>query len=422
MAIDMKVKIATIEKNLIILLLMMQLSYFKLFANVFPMFAYSFWPKPLQMFYFVVVLIIVVLGVRRLQKTSKAFWVEIICCVLPVVVNFLIEVNNGFKVDDLIGYILPFEYILLAIPILGLLKSRQWKFDTMIKTLIILTIGSLLIRMIIVFYYSISGVTLLPNIALESAAKNWIRAGRLRVNPSSTSILLIPMSYYWILRYPKKKMLGIVGVAVGLIYPIYATQARSMMVYGIATMLVMYLSQNVPNKRKLLRYIFIIAIFVFLVSTDQFNTFLDSFSESNKTTGGSTSYRLSAIAYYGGMFLKNPIWGNGFMRSSYSGQIAIGHITDIGIIGALYRVGVSIGVFYLIIVVTGLKQILTRKNEHAEMQLLILGLSITIMLSEINVDCFIGLYAFSMPFVIAIIEYYKYIRLDMVKHNGSVCN
>lgn len=409
----MKIKISTIEKSLIVILLMMQLGYFKLFPGIFQLFAYSFNPKPLQLVYFVFVLVIVVLGFKWLRNTSKIFWVEIICCILPAAVNFFIEVNNGMKMGDLLGYILPFWYVLMAIPLFGLLQSGQWEFDKMIKMLIILTVGSLLIRMLIVLYYSISGVILFPNIALESAAKNWTRNGRIRVNPSVMSLLLIPISYYWILRYPKKRLLGIIGIVVGLIYPMYVTQARSMMLYGVITVVVMYLFQNVSEKSRLLRYFFIIVIFVLILNTKQFNSFLDSFLTSNETTGGSTSYRLSALAYYGGMFLKNPVWGNGFTRTVYSGQVIIGHITDIGIVGALYRVGIFIAVFYLIIIGSGLKQIF--KNKSSEIQLLILGCSIAVLLTEINIDCFVGLYAFSMPFVIAMIEYYRYEQLKMLK-------
>lgn len=403
----MKIKISTIEKALIVLLLLMQLSYFKLFGNALNLFAYSFNPKPLQMVYFIMVLILALLGIRRLRHASRIFWLEIVCCVLPATVNAVIEVSNGVALGDLMDFVLPFWYVLLAIPILGLLQSGQWKFDRMIKTLIILTVGSLLIRMAIVFYYSISGATLFPNIALEGAAENWIRSGRLRVNPSSLSLLLIPMSYYWILQYPRKRLLGIVGLIVGLLYPIYATQARSMMIYGIATVGAMYLFQNVSEKKKLLRYFLIIVVLVIVVNTDQFNALLDSFSVTNVETGGSTSVRLAAIAYYGGLFLKKPVWGNGFTRTVYSGSNVIGHITDIGIVGALFRVGILIGVFYLVLIIGGLAQIRKRQRENNGTQLLIFGCSVAILLSEINIDCFVGLFALAIPFVVAIAEYHR---------------
>lgn len=403
----MKIKISTIEKTLIVLLLLMQLSYFKLFGNVLSLFAYSFNPKPLQMIYFIMVLILVFLGIRRLRHASRIFWLEIVCCVLPVTVNAMIDVNNGVDLGDLMRFVLPFWYVLLAIPIFGLLQSGQWEIRRMIKTLIILTVGSLLIRMAIVFYYSISGATLFPNIALEGAAENWIRNGRLRVNPSSLSLLLIPISYYWILQYPRKRLLGIVGLIVGLLYPIYATQARSMMIYGIATVGAMYLFQNVSPKKKLLRYFLIIVVLAIVANTGQFNALLDSFLVTNVETGRSTSVRLAAIAYYGGLFLKKPVWGNGFMRTVYSGSNVIGHITDIGIVGALFQVGIFIGVFYLVLIIGGLTQIRKRQRENNGMQLLIFGCSVAILLSEINIDCFVGLFALTIPFVVAFAEYHR---------------
>ena len=402
----MKIKISTIEKTSIVFFLLMQLSYFKLFGNVLNWFAYSFNPKPLQIFYFVMVLTLALLGIRHLKHTSRVFWLEIVCCIFPTTVNIFIEVNNGADLSDLMGFILPFWYVLLAVPVLRLLQSGQWEFDKMIKTLIILIIGSLCIRMVIVFYYSISGITLFPNIAMEGAVENWVRNGRLRVNPSSLSILLIPLSYYWILQHPKKRLLGIVGIIVGLLYPGYATQARSMMLYGIVTVGAMYLFQNVSEKMKLFRYFAIIIIFVIVVNTKQFNTFFDSFSATNAETGLSTSVRLAAIAYYGGMFLKNPMWGNGFTRTVYSGNMVIGHITDIGIIGVLFQVGILIGVFYLVLIIGGLAQIHKKQNDN-NIQLLIFGCSVAILLSEINIDCFIGLFALSIPFIIAITEYYR---------------
>lgn len=406
----MEVKISSIEKFLIVLFLLMQLSYFKLFGDALDIFAYPYNPKPLQMFYFFVSIIIILFGLRRLQHASMIFWVEIICCVFPTAVNFIIEASSGVEMGDLLGYVLPFWYVLLAVPILGLLQSGQWKFDQMIQVLIILITGALLIRMAIVFVYSVSGSIIFSNIALESAGENWIRDGRLRVNPCSLHLLLIPISYYWIIRNPKKRMLGIIGLGVGLIFPMYATQARSMTLYGILTVLVMYLFQNTSEKKKLLKYFISFLVIVAVINTKQFNAFVDSFSINNSETGGSTAVRLEAVAYYGKMFLENPILGNGFTNNLYSGQTVIGNITDIGIVGALFRVGIFIAVFYLLLIYDGFSVLFWKKSKQREVQTLLLGCAISIMLTEINIDCFVGLFALSVPFVVAFMEYFKPIQ------------
>ena len=63
--------------------------------------------------------------------------------------------------------------------------------------------------------------------------------------------------------------------------------------------------------------------------------------------------------------------------------------------------------FYLVLIVGGLAQIRKRQRENNGMQLLIFGCSVAILLSEINIDCFVGLFALAIPFVVAIAEYHR---------------
>ena len=72
-----------------------------------------------------------------------------------------------------------------------------------------------------------------------------------------------------------------------------------------------------------------------------FNEFLDSFSIANGEYGGSTFYRLNAIAYYMSMYSKKYIWGTGLLNVDQRIATGGGALGDIGFLYSIIQLGGS---------------------------------------------------------------------------------
>ena len=117
----MKVRVSTIIKGIIVLLLVMQLSYTKLLGGLLPIFSTSYISNQLGMFLLILIIISVVLSVTYYDGLKNwnpyfrycldNFW--IVCNAIIVTMGKL-----PLRIDKAVGYALNYLYVLLAIPIL----------------------------------------------------------------------------------------------------------------------------------------------------------------------------------------------------------------------------------------------------------------------------------------------------------------
>jgi len=133
------------------------------------------------------------------------------------------------------------------------------------------------------------------------------------------------------------------------------------------------------------------------------------FSRSNEEYWFSNSSRFMTYPYYLKMFLDNFWIGKGFLRGEelyFTFDSITGALSDVGILRSLVQLGCGMLVFYVSFLVrsfcTGMK---LYRNGNETMRILIWGISLSFLLTGINVDCFFAVYVFSVPFCLAIIEH-----------------
>ena len=163
----MKVRVSTIIKGIIVLLLIMQLSYTKLLGGFLPIFSTSYISNQLGIFFLILIIISVVLSVTYYNGLKNGILILDIVLIILIVCNAMIVTMDKYHCGLIkaVGYALNYLYVLLAIPIFRMLTMKKWKMDDYLKLLVILCAGSYVIRGTISLYFVATGMNICPAIA-----------------------------------------------------------------------------------------------------------------------------------------------------------------------------------------------------------------------------------------------------------------
>lgn len=419
----MKVRYSSIIKFNIFLLLTMQLGYTKLLGNVFPIFSTSYISNPLVMFYLAIGCIAILLSLFYSEMGSRMISIEFLIMLIVVTIG-LINTSEKYSVDFIFiaASALNYLYFFLALPVYKILRLERIEFRKFLKILTFLCAGSYVIRGAISLYYVATGVDILPAIALEGAAVGWIRNGVLRINPPCLGLIYLPITFYLYSTAEKLKqrVLYVGMIVLGVWYMTYITQARSMMIYQICILILLLMLKNKPNSRKgIIGTALLICVVVYLINSPAAEKLIASFSASNTETGASTVARFNAISYFGMQFLQKPLSGIGLLLGRDTRTPIGGDISDIGLLRSVYMLGVGMALLYLVIFIRGVYVAYKARKVDSNISLLVLGMTLLIILTNINIDSFWDIFAFAMPFYISIVEY-SMCRIRMIQENEEV--
>ena len=419
----LKVRYSSIIKFNIFLLLTMQLGYTKLLGNVFPIFSTSYIPNPLVMFYLAIGCITILLSLFYSEMGSRMISIEFLIMLIVVTIG-LINTSEKYSVDFIFiaASALNYLYFFLALPVYKILRLERIEFRKFLKILTFLCAGSYVIRGAISLYYVATGVDILPAIALEGAAVGWIRNGVLRINPPCLGLIYLPITFYLYSTAEKLKqrVLYVGMIVLGVWYMTYITQARSMMIYQICILILLLMLKNKPNSRKgIIGTALLICVVVYLINSPAAEKLIASFSASNTETGASTVARFNAISYFGMQFLQKPLSGIGLLLGRDTRTPIGGDISDIGLLRSVYMLGVGMALLYLVIFIRGVYVAYKARKVDFNISLLVLGMTLLIILTNINIDSFWDIFAFAMPFYISIVEY-SMCRIRMIQENEEV--
>lgn len=409
----MKIKYSSVIKFNITLLLLMQLSYTKLLGNIIPIFSTSYISNPLVIFYLSMGIVTILLSGFYSYLNGRMLFFEMLIMAV-VIIGALYNTSEKYSTTEFIYVIafgLNYMYIFLAIPIYRMLRNDDTYFEKLLKTMAILCAGSFIIRAVISLIYVYTGTDILPAIALEGASIGWIRNGILRINPPCLGIIYLPIVFYLYIEAKKirQRILYIGMMVLGIWYMTYITQARSMMIYQICTLIFLLMLKNKPNSKKgIVATIVIICCCVALINLPAAEKLFESFSEKNAAMGGSTTARFNAIAYFGMKFLKNPFTGIGFLLGTDTRVPIGGDISDIGLLRSIYMLGLGMAVLYIVLFCRGIYVSYKIRKYDSNLSILVVGMTFLIILTDINIDCFWDIFAFAMPFYVAIVEYAMY--------------
>lgn len=398
-----KVKIGYWFSTIVIdLMLLVYLSYTKLLGGIIPILdGDSYIP---QIFTILSIFLLVIInGIPR-----KSFLI-FECLFLLVIVFWgtftgLSNVSNDEKV---IIYLRAFNYIyiFLAVPIAIEIKKNKVELRNFLKKLVILCLGSLTFRTIISLYFSLSGKVIFSNIAEENAVSMWLRNDRLRVNPPCLVLIFVPIVFYLLIttKSVRNKIGWVMALVLGIMYSAFIHQSRAMLIYQVCTLILMYLLQNVSNRKTILRWCILLFAIVIVVNTSSFNDFIDTFSTNNSAYGNSTSLRLLTYGYVFQRLLENPFSGSGIIVDTTS--VFGADLSDIGIFYSISMFGIFMIVVFVFIFSRTLY--ITKKLKDCKLRnesILILGMTVQVLLIGINIDCFYPIFSFAVPFFIGISE------------------
>ena len=409
----MKIKYSSITKFLIGILVLMHLCFFLIPLSGTAMFSTSYISKT-RMFLFLVlmafsVIFSIVYTRSDADRVAKFEMLPLgVCCVRAIV--GALQTGNAW--DDTLAMVWPYLYMIIAIPLINIFCANKWKPKKAAKFLVIATSIDTLIKAFMSFYESKTGVMLWPNLV---SGEMGYRNGLHRINPSALSILVIPLSFWLISKATSKreKLTYIITILIDFLYAYIIWQARSALLYKTIIIIMMLFLQQTNDKKKIVMAFMLMVGAVVLINTPTFNSFIDSFSESNKMYGDSTVARINAYAYYGAMYSKSPFWGIGRLTTSERYALGGGMLEDIGFFYGLVQFGIPMVSFYIFMFFRGIYVSIKLRRKNMADSLLCLSMTLLFIMFGVNMDPFYA-FALALPFYMAFVEF---VRWNNVKNN-----
>ena len=349
----------------------------------------------------IVSFLICILANRKFSTARKhvCFMILIVLCCLCVGL-----INGKASAYDTLFSWCPYLFSLLALPILYVLERKTISLERLLTFIVWMTFISYVVRIGISLVEHYTGQLYFKSIYLESAVENWYRNGYLRINPPCFAIIIVPICLYLFFFEDKKKekIFFVFIVVLAIYYSIFVHASRGMIIYQLAEVIAMFLFKKKRGIKQLLLYLALIISIIIFANSSYFNIFLDFFSKSSTTYGGSNLVRESSYAYALEMFFKNPILGNGIIESNS----LVYNLSDTGFLYTITRFGLCSIYFYLVLLINGISAgVAARKNKNNNEAALVYGLIFSVFITGISIDCFYTIFAFSVPFVMAIIVY-----------------
>ena len=406
----MRIKISLIIKWIIGITMISALSLFKPLGALFPVFYFDYAVR-----WGIVVLaavsMIFLIYAKKIYNNYLLFIVSFI--IFLVVTRLCIDLICGRNVYKELNANSTYFFVLLVFPVYYLLQSRTVSLDRMIDTAVFLTILSYLLRIFISVYYAVFEERIFMPISLESAPEDWFRNGVLRINPPCFSIVIIPFCMYrfYTVKKTGKKLFFVMTMFLAVFYSACIHCSRAALIFQVCEIVFLVFIKEKGSLKQIGIYVISGTLIYFLLKKDIISKIIFMFSRSNEEYWFSNSSRFMTYPYYLKMFLDNFWIGKGFLRGEelyFTFDSITGALSDVGILRSLVQLGCGMLVFYVSFLArsfcTGMK---LYRNGNETMRILIWGISLSFLLTGINVDCFFAVYVFSVPFCLAIIEHVR---------------
>lgn len=406
----MKIKISSLIKWGIYISILVALSLIKPLGELFPILYFDYGNRTFIIIMAFIMCLLVILS----KGLNNRYLIILISYVISLVfIRLLLDWGNGRNVYKEFNANTTYYYIILAVPVFYMLYYKKIKLEQLIDIIIFFTVLSYILRTFISAYYGLFHERILFGISIESATDNWFRNGRLRINPPCFGNIIITLSLYrYFATKGKKKIYYVFVIIFALYYSAFIHCSRALVIYQLAEiLLILLIKRKSQIERAVLFCFFSISTVAFIVSGAVTKIFV-MFTTTNlsETFGYSNASRALTYKYYFKIFLDNFYLGKGFLIKNellfQAGAIA-GDLSDVGILRTLLQMGIGMLVFYIIFVLRGLSagmKALKRKTSN-NLHILAWGIVFSIMITGVNIDCFYPIYAFSIPFALAIIEY-----------------
>lgn len=258
------------------------------------------------------------------------------------------------------------------------------------------------------------------NIIFLDISGSSTRYGSLRFSVAGymVSISVIITLFDWI---KTKRGVDLVKTIIEIIFLIYAQKTRTEIIYVIlAVYFVSILFLKNKNAKVLLFILGILALFMSTASgfTSSFLAELDSDAGINM--------RFETINFYMKQFYDHPILGMGFIRSSTNNATLYGLLygsgryagyfyrDDVGIIGVINEKGILGIIWYCLVLILILKQVIFLYRFDKKENVWMLCIWVYILICSINIIWVNNLRIASLSIIIALIQHYYYMVRNSV--------
>lgn len=405
----MKIKVSSIYKGCIFILMALNLSLFKIFGGIISDTGFI-----IEITAVISIILCLIFWVKKgIKKDFLTFMLLLMSVTLLLAIKT--SIDAGKTISNAVLYSLKYWYVFLAVPLYEMLKCNWIKFNVLLKWIVNFTMISYLLRATISVIEKFTGVLILKNIALEYAADNWYRNGWLRIIPPAFGMIVIPigMYFYYNSKNRMEKIRYTVVIAFSLLYSAIISGARSITLYQVIIIVFIILFKRKTAKRQLKIFLIISVMAVVLINSNFGENFLDSFLSTGEYAG-STTGRLEALPFYFSEWMKHPITGTGFLhyeQRMYTGKVGwtVATLGDLGVFFTIVQVGIGGMIFYIALFARGIRNGNRARilSPDKNLDILAWGIVVAVLLTGINIDLFYGIYAFSAPFCMAIIEYVR---------------
>jgi len=425
-----------IAVGVIIAMLVMQLSLTKIFAKFIPMFNESYNTPAVCVIYVLMMVAIyalvviprvvkpqsgddkdtsekgIIATITSIIRRNRLLCVELLILLMAIIsADVVTLINAQLRLTNILTHNLDYFYAFLALPILLMLKDKSIDFDRLLAVILGLNILSMAMRYFVSLYATLTGYEI-KIISREYALEYWIRNGRLRVMPPCFIFLLIPLSIYLFKASQSlwRKCLSIASILMTIFYIFYVWQSRACTILVVAEIGIMLLFCIMSRKSAYIRWgICALGLLAFILAGG-IRKLLTMFSAQDVTQYvGENKGHYYAYAAFFRQYLQSPIFGNGITETLANWDVPgregrAQWMCDAGIIYSLVPMGILIVVFYVMIIARGIRfYIKNRKTD--ERAVLVLGLVLGVLGALIWQDSFFTPYAFSVPFLLAFLNY-----------------
>lgn len=298
-------------------------------------------------------------------------------------------------------------YFLLVLPVIYIF-TKQNGYDGLMSVIIFMVLLVLGLRMLHALVYNFTGSTLFSTI------EHYERYNRLRIGITPLFSLVYIYSFNKLLneRLIKRKVKWFVIIAFIITYLLYVNMTRGYLIAIILTSVFMFLFKSRVKNNQAVVWALSFALIIALYSTGMFETFLQSFSESNEETGDSTIARQYAIEYFSQYTSDNPIFSMGFVcptndyyTAIYSGPTLTCHFDDLGISNMWYHYG-ALGVLITILTLGRIVYLFIKIClSNSKNKLLFIGSIVYISSTQVSLSVFDGQRILSFIIMWAMFEY-----------------
>lgn len=409
--VSMRVRISSIIKWIMIIAMISALSLLKPLGEIVPIFyfEYALWWGIVLM---AIIEFLLLIYEKKISNNYLVFITFFIICL--VLVRLFIDFLEGRNVYKEMNANVTYFFVLFTFPVYYLLKFKIMTLRKLIDLIIFLTMLSYLLRIYISVYFTLFHKRIFFPISIESAPENWFRNGVLRINPPCFGMVIVALCMYQFFcakRTREKFYYGMVMI-LAIYYSAFIHYSRAVLIYQISEVVFLIY----VKKKNIIKEIGLILLIgsagVILLANGFFDKVLYMFSTSNEEYWFSNTSRMISYPYYFKMFLDNFWMGTGLLRGDelyFASNNVTGALSDVGALRSLVRLGAGMLIFYVSFFAngffTGMKWKIKLRNQNLE--ILVWGITISVLLTCINIDCFFPIYVFAVPFCVAIIEYVR---------------